>query len=103
LAAGVNRETDRGGELAGDASFLCIVRILSHTFCDPEISYLQLGQGETTSSSYTAVVLDCWASDDGSQLVNRSGSDSCCLRKTGITASELSAGLGMYVRSSSSS
>ena len=95
MAAGVNRDTDRGGELAGDASFLCIVRILSHTFCDPEISYLQLGQGETTSSSYTAVVLNRWATDDWSQLVNRSRCDCCSLRETSITTSELSAGLGI--------
>ena len=59
----------------------------------PRNPYLQLSQGESTSSSYTAVVLDSWASDDWSQLVDWAGCDSCRLRKTGITASELTAWL----------
>jgi hypothetical protein len=93
LAAGVDRDTDRGCKLARDTSFLCFVRILLDVDLISQKSYLQLGQGETTSSSYTAVVLDGWASDNRSQLVNRSRSDCCSFRETSIAASELSAGL----------
>lgn len=93
MAAGVDRDTDRGCKLARDTSFLCIVRILIDVDLISLKSYLQLGQGETTSGSYTAVVLDRWASDNGSQLVNRSRSDCCSLRETSIAASKLSAGL----------
>ncbi len=93
MAAGVDRDTDRGCKLARDTSFLCVVRILIDVNLISQKSYLQLDQGETTSSSNTAVVLDRWASDNGSQLVNRSRGDCCSLRETSIAASELSAGL----------
>lgn len=59
----------------------------------PRIGYLQLLQGETTSSSYTSVVPDSWASDDRSQLVNWARCDGGSLCETGITASQLSARL----------
>ena len=38
-------------------------------------SYLQLNEGETTTSTKFAVILDGGASDDRSQLVDRTGSD----------------------------
>jgi hypothetical protein len=91
LAAGVNRDTDRRRELAGDTSFLFFVSTV--LLSDSKVSYLQFGEGETTSSSNTAVVLDGRASDDGSQLVDWSWRDGCSLCDTGVTTSQLAAGL----------
>ena len=62
----------------------------------PGISYLQLSQGETTSSSYTAVVFDRWASNNWSQLVDRSWCDGCGLCKTSIATSQFSARLFIH-------
>jgi hypothetical protein len=60
---------------------------------ESQSSYLQFGEGETTSSSNTAVILDGRASDDRSQLVNWSWRDGCSLCDTGVTTSQLAAGL----------
>ena len=67
----------------------------NHEYVVPlsDILYLQFSQGEATSGSNTAVVLDSWASHNRSQLVNWSWGDGCRLRKTGIATSQLSAGL----------
>lgn len=43
------------------------------------LSYLQLGDGETTSSAKTTVVFDGWASDSGSQFIDWARRDSCSL------------------------
>lgn len=51
--------------------------------------YLQLSQSETTSSTNTAVVLDGRASDDGSQLVDGSGSDGSSLSTTQRATADL--------------
>jgi hypothetical protein len=99
LAAGINRDTDRGRKPAGDTSFLCSVRSQFCFILISRNSYLQLSEGETASSSYTTVVLDCWASDNGSQLVDWAGRDSCCFRETGIATSELAAGLYLVLDS----
>lgn len=55
--------------------------------------YLQLGEGETTASTNPAVVLDSRAPHDGTQLVNRTGSDGGGLCETGLTTAVLTARL----------
>lgn len=66
-------------------------------------TYLQLSQGETTTGTDTAVVLDGRASHNGSELVDGAGSDGGSLGLTGISAGDLLAGLYVvhFVRSSS--
>jgi hypothetical protein len=56
-------------------------------------TYLQLSQGETTAGTDTAVVLDGRASDNGSELVDGTGSDGGSLGLAGISAGDLLAGL----------
>jgi hypothetical protein len=55
--------------------------------------YLELSEGETTTGTDTAVVLDGRASDNGTQLVNRTGSNSSRLGDAGLTTTVLPAGL----------
>lgn len=59
---------------------------------DP-ISYLQLSNGEATTSANAAVVLDGRASHNRAQLVNWTGSNSSGLGETGLTTAVLAAGL----------
>jgi hypothetical protein len=104
LSSWVDGDTDGWCELAWDTSLLLYLseNLPLHVLCDFGLhSYLQLGDGETTSSSNTAVVLDGWAADDWSQLVDWARSDSSSLGKTGIAASELAARLFSKVRSCS--
>ena len=56
-------------------------------------NYLQLSPGETTTRPDTTVVLDGRASHNGTQLVNRTGSDGGGLSETGITSAVLATGL----------
>lgn len=49
--------------------------------------YLQFHQGETSTSSCATVVFDRWASDDGSELVDGSGSDGGSLGQTSSPSS----------------
>lgn len=56
-------------------------------------NYLQLSTGETTTTPDTTVVLDGRASHNGTQLVNRTGSDGSGLSETGITSAVLATGL----------
>lgn len=55
--------------------------------------YLELSQGETTAGTDTAVVLDGRASHNGTQLVNRAGSNGSSLSETVLTTTVLTAGL----------
>jgi hypothetical protein len=55
--------------------------------------YLELSEGETTTGTDTAVVLDGGAPDNGTQLVNRTGSNGSRLSDAGLTTTELPAGL----------
>lgn len=55
--------------------------------------YLQLGEGETTAGTDTAVVLDGGAPDNGTQLVHGAGGNSGRLSDTGLTTTVLPAGL----------
>lgn len=57
------------------------------------IIYLQLSPGEPTTGPNTAVVLDGRASHNGTQLVNRTGSNSGSLSETGVTSAVLATGL----------
>ena len=92
LAAGINGDTDGRGELLWDTGLL---QRLSENLpflaglLFGVVVYLQLLEGETTSSTNAAVVLDGWATDDWSQLVNWARGDSCGLGETSIAASEL--------------
>jgi len=74
-SASVNADADGLGVLAGDS-------------CS-----LELGERETTSSTKLHVVLDGWASDSWSQLVDWARSELCGLRSTSIAARDLLAGL----------
>ena len=56
-------------------------------------SHLQLGDCETTSSTYTTVVLDRWGANNRSELVYWTRGDLSSLLETGIATSELSSGL----------
>lgn len=56
-------------------------------------NYLQLGEGETTTGTNTAVVLDGGAANDGTQLVDGAGGNSGRLSDTGLTTTVLPAGL----------
>lgn len=75
LATGVDGDTDGAGKLAGD------------------VGLLKLGEGETTASTNTAVVLDAGAADDGAELVDGLGSDTGGLLLAGVTTAGLLAGL----------
>lgn len=75
LAAGVDGDTDGASELAGD------------------VGLLELGKGETTASTNTAVVLDGGAADDRAELVDGLGSDTGGLLLAGVTTAGLLAGL----------
>ena len=55
--------------------------------------YLELSQGETTAGTDTAVVLDGRASHNGTQLVDRTGSNGSSLGDTVLTTTVLTAGL----------
>lgn len=55
--------------------------------------YLELSQGETTAGTDTAVVLDGGASHNGTQLVDRTGSNGSSLGDTVLTTTVLAAGL----------
>jgi hypothetical protein len=55
--------------------------------------YLQLGEGETTAGTDTAVVLDGRAPDNGTQLVDGARSNGSGLGDTGLTTAVLAAGL----------
>lgn len=56
-------------------------------------SYLQLSQGEASTSALAAVVFDRRASDDRSEAVSGTRSDSSGLGKTSSAASRFAAGL----------
>jgi hypothetical protein len=75
LTAGVDRDTDGGSELAGDASLL------------------QLSDGEATALTNAAVVADGRAANDGAKLVERTRGDSGGLGLTCDTSRGLLAGL----------
>lgn len=68
------------------------VRVV-HQSCAASLSYLQLNEGEATTSAYTAVVLDGWASDDGPKSVHWTWSKLGGLLVTGRTSALLAAGL----------
>lgn len=90
LAAGIDGDTNGRSELLWDTGLLqrlSEICFLSLIFA--VVLYLQLLNGETTSSTNATVVLDGWATDDWSQLVNWARGDSCGLGKTSIAASEL--------------
>jgi hypothetical protein len=55
--------------------------------------YLQLGKGETTTGTDTAVVLDGRAPHNGTQLVDGARGNSGGLRETGLTTAVLATGL----------
>ena len=57
------------------------------------LSYLQLNQGETTTSTNFAVILDGRASDDRPQLVDGTGSDGSSLGLSDGTTTDLLRGL----------
>jgi len=71
LAARVDRDSDGGGQLACDTSFL------------------ELSERETTSSAYTAIVLDGGASNDRTELVNGTRCDESSLLDTVFSATVL--------------
>lgn len=56
-------------------------------------SYLQLHQGESSTGAGAAVVLDGRASDNRSQLVDRSGRDGSGFGETSGSTSRFAAGL----------
>lgn len=60
---------------------------------DCNATYLELSEGETTTSTNAAVVLDGGAADDRSQLVDGARGDLGSLGLTGISARLLLAGL----------
>jgi len=93
-AAVVNRDADGGSELLGDTGFLRNSKSLSPIFFFMTREYyLQLSQGETTTGTDTAVVLDGRASHNGTQLVHRTGSNGSSLSETSLTTTVLPAGL----------
>ena len=96
LAAGVDRDTDGGCKLAGDASSLgtwsVTVRCKS---IGQQDTHLQLSKGETTASADAAVVLESGAADDRAELVDGAGSDGSGLSSASVAASLLLAGLGL--------
>lgn len=96
LAAGVDRDTDGGCELAGDASGLryCQTRLTG----SEQDTHLQLSQGETTAGTDTAVVLDGGAADNGAQLVDGARSDGGGLSSAGVATGLLLAGLIQNIR-----
>lgn len=57
--------------------------------------YLELLKCEATSSPNAAVVFDSWGSHNGAELVDRAGSNSSGLRKTGITTTVLASRLSL--------
>jgi len=75
LAAGVDRDTDGAGELAGDTGGL------------------QLNERETTAGANAAVVLNGRASHNGAEEVDGTRSDLGSLRNTGVTSGLLLARL----------
>lgn len=75
LATGVDRDTDGARKLAGD------------------VGLLQLGEGETTASTNTAVVLDGGAANDGAELVDGLRSDTGGLLLARVATAGLLAGL----------
>jgi len=56
-------------------------------------SYPQLLQGEAPACTDTAVVLDCWASNNWSQLVGWTRSNGSSLGNPGVPPAELTARL----------
>jgi hypothetical protein len=56
-------------------------------------SYLQFNQSESSTSSGATVVLDCRASNDGLEFVDRSGSDGGGLGQTSSPSSRFAAWL----------
>ena len=96
LTAGVDRDTDSGSELAGDASLLWSSNqpsIPSHYMLHNRSSYLQLSDGEATALTNAAVVADGRAANDGAKLVERTRGDSGGLGLTCDTSRGLLAGL----------
>jgi hypothetical protein len=67
-----------------------------------DYAYLQLSERETTTSAHTTVVFDCWASDNGSELVDGTRSDLDSLLNTGRATCRLATGLVGFVNTSSS-
>lgn len=61
--------------------------------CSP-ISYLQLGESETSTSAHTTVVLDSRTAHDRSQSIDRTRSDFGSFRNASLTAALLASGLG---------
>lgn len=47
-------------------------------------THLKLGKRESTTGSDTTVVLDRWATDDGTELVYWTRGNGCCFGDTGI-------------------
>lgn len=90
LAAGVNGDTDGACKLAWDGGLLKYKSDIwspSPPVCTA--NYLKLLEGETTSGTDTAVVLDRWAADNWSQLIHWARGNSSGLGETCIAASEL--------------
>lgn len=94
LTAWVDGDTDGRRQLAWDASLL-LTRSMSIHFPAVlfSISYLQLSERETTTSTNTAVVLDGWAADDRPQAVHWAWSDLSSLLLASIASALLAAGL----------
>lgn len=63
--------------------------------------YLQLENGETTSSSDPAIVLDSWGSDNRTKLVDGTRSNGGSFGETSLSTTMFAAGL--YQRNQSSS
>ena len=57
------------------------------------VSYLQLGESETSTSAHTTVVLDSRAAHDRSQPIDGTRSDFGSFRNARLTAALLAAGL----------
>ena len=67
--------------------------MLSFTSAHSSLPYLQLNEGEATTSAYTAVVLDGWATNDGPKSVHWTWSKLGGLLVAGRTSALLAAGL----------
>lgn len=65
-----------------------------------DFAHLQLSERETTSSANTAVVLDGWASDNGSELVDWARSDLDGLLDAGRATGRFATGLIDFVNTS---
>ena len=62
------------------------------------LTYLELGEGETTTGTHSAVVFDTWATDNRAELIDWPWRNSYSFGVASISTTQLAAGLTACVR-----